>query len=297
MDDNSFGSQTATITAVSTQNNLQRYKDYTMSTGTSSCIETFCKSLTLQAKINDKFPKPNDNLNGVMKSTYGIAFYRSENAYDRFSNRITIRDILNPTVGGPFFRDKASCTRTPESNSLLFDVLNPDRSNVVSEDLKWHKGLNPETSVCYVKITTEDTCRDKDVKFLVKSTDDSKDPHIEEGYMIVSTSESNRSACAEFKCQPGTKKRVLLVTVTPLVTGTFTTTKRFMDEHKDGGSYKVFVGSVVSFRPSYNLKNPSIGIINWGDGTNKLGNNMYHNRAKRECESVQTIAGIRFDCS
>ena len=289
-------SQSVKITVVSRQGGLNRYFDYSMLAGASSCIQTFCESLTIRAEINQKVLKPNDkNIDTVLKDNHGITYHKSENAADRFSNRIIIQDILNPTSGGPFFRDYSTCSVSPDQNGLIFDVSNQGGSGISTGDIKWHK--KQEESVCYVKITTENSCRKKAISFHVKSTDVSKNPHIEEGFTIVSTAKSqNISTCAEFKC-PASKARGVLVTITPLVGGRFSGTQEFIRIHTEGG-YSVFVGKVGSFRPKHRRSDPAVGVIYSGNNGDVSQNTVFHNTIReQECESAGTTAGLSFNCT
>jgi hypothetical protein len=284
-------SQSVKITVVSGQGGLNRYLDYSMLAGASSCIQTFCIDLTIQAEINQKVLKPNDkNIDAVLKRNHDITYHKSENAAGRFSNRITIQDISNPTSGGPFFRDMSSCSRSPDQNGLIFDVSNQGQGPIPPGDIKWHK--QEERSVCYVKITTEDSCRNKAVSFHVKSADTSE----EEGFTIVSTAKSSISTCAEFKCPPS-KTRSVLVTITPLVGGQLRGTKEFIRIHTKGGC-SVFFGKVGSFRPIYKRNNLQVGVIYSWDGRDVSQNTDFHAKLReQECENAGTTAGLRFDCT
>ena len=121
VNDGAVDSQSVKITVTSTQGNLNRYYDYSMRTGTSRCIRTFCRRLTIQATKNRDVLLPNDeNISVDLKREHGIVYHRFENASHRFNNRITIQDISNPTTtGGPF--SQFSCTGS-YNNSLVFDV-------------------------------------------------------------------------------------------------------------------------------------------------------------------------------
>ena len=299
VDDNAVGtrSQSVKVTVLSKQGAMNRYYEYFISIGTSSCRNIFCTGLTIQATSNKKVLQPNDtNIDGVLKSRHGIRYYRSEDAVDRYSNRITINDISNPTTGGPFFKDKGSCSRSPNDNSLIFDVPSEGQqggNTISSQEPRWHQ--NPEFIVCYVKITTENSCRNKNVSFHVKSTDISRNPHSEEGYTIVSTSTSNPSTCAEFKCPPR-NTRDFRVTVTALIEGNFQVTHAFKDEHRKDGC-QVFFGRVVSFRPIPNLNKDSVGVSSRVPerDADVAGNQNFHSRSRGFCESMK--AGISFSCA
>ena len=298
------GNQTAdpesvTITITSNQGGLNRYREYSIPTGTSKCIATFCNSLTIQAKINQKILKPNDrNIATVLKGSRDVNYYIQKDEFDRFSNRITIRDISNPTnTDGPFFRPGGSCNQSPNENCLIFD--NPRRqARAISSDdsIKWHS--EEEISVCYVKITTQNSCSARrNVMFHVKSTNVSSLPNFEEGFTIVSTSSSSRSICAEFKCPP-TNTRDILVTVTPLIGGTFKMTDDFKEEHSD---FLLFEGEVASFRPIPGLNKEAIGVC-FKKAIDGFIYNVeerakeFHNNLKEYCERDLT-PGLSFVCA
>lgn len=284
-------SQSVKITVVSRQGGLNRYYEYYVSAGaSSSCIQTFCQRLTIRAEINQKFLKPNDkNIDAALKQRHGITYHKFENAVNRFSNRITIQDISNPTSGGPFFSDSNSCSNGLVQNSLIFDVFFFGGSGIPPGDIKWHK--EKEESVCYVKITTENSCRNKNVWFYVNSTNTSKNPLSEEGFTIVSTAKLNISTCAEFKC-PTSKNRSVFVIVTPLVGGQFSATAKFKTVHDEGNVDKVFAGKVASFRPKYKLNDPDVGVI-----YSRSYANVHNLLRERECGSADTTAGLRFNCA
>ena len=300
------GNQTAdpesvTITVTSNQGGLNRYREYSIPTGTSKCIATFCNSLTIQAKINQKILKPNDrNIATVLKSSRGVNYYTQKDEFDPFSNRITVRDISNPTnEDGPFFRSRSSCNQSPNENSLIFDSPPQRRKkDIFSDDsiIKWHD--EEEISVCYVKITTQNSCqRLPDVKFHVKSTNIISLPAFDEGFTIVSTSSSSRSTCAEFKCPP-TNTRNILVTVTPLVGGTFKMTDDFRSEHNDT---LLFEGEVASFRPIPGLNKEAIGVCFRTANDGFIYNveeraKDFHNNLKEYCERYLT-PGLSFVCA
>ena len=278
-------SQTVKVMVFSTQGGMYRYTKHSVLAGASSCIGTFCLNLKIQAELNQKLLKPNDkNINAVLKRNHGIKYY---------SDGITVQDILNPTSGGPFFRDSYSCSNSPDKNGLIFDVCSQNGSCIPSEDIRWHKKL--ELSVCYVKITTENSCRNK-LYFHVNSTDVSESPHFQ-GSTIVSVAKSNISICAEFKC-PTSKNRSVLVTITPLgVRGQFTETQEFKSIHEEGG-YDPSIGSVVTFNPVYKRNNLEAGIISAGKDDEDLSKNTeFHKKRRKECEGPDTTAGLIFNCA
>ena len=280
------------ITVTSTQGNLNRYYDYALTTEKSECIETFCKNLTIQATRNGEVLQPNDeNIDASLTDKHGIKYYRYENASHRFNNRITIQNI-RPTTEGPFYKDYYSC-RSTKSNTLSFNVSNKAESSSISIDLRWHQNSNfHEEGVCFVKITTEDSCRGKAVLFHVKSTNVSQNSHVEEGFTIVSTSISSRSTWAEFKCPTEARKRDVLVTVTPLLPGNFTKHGPFMSSYMTG-EYELVVDHVVKFRPRFEHNDISLGIVYRSKGTKTTI--KHHDEARKYCGD--TTAGIIFDCA
>ena len=293
---NDLGS--VTITIASNQGRLNRYREYSMSTGTSKCVRTLCKSLTIQAKIGQDVLKPNDrNINPSLKNYHGITYYRTDDLIDRFSNRITIRDISNlDTSDGPFFNSLHSCNQSSNDKSLRFDNIPVQPPTIVSSDdsIKWHD--NEEFSVCYVKIATKNSCPDENVRFHVKSTNVDGQPK-DEGFTIVSTSSPSRSTCAEFKCPP-TNTRNILVTVTPLVGGTFKMTDDFRSEHNDT---LLFEGEVASFRPIPGLNKEAIGVCFRTANDGFIYNveeraKDFHNNLKKYCERDLT-PGLSFVCA
>ncbi len=295
VDDNALGtsSQSVKVTVLSKQGLMNRYYEYSIPIGTSSCIDIFCTGLTIQATSNKKVLQPNDtNIDGVLKSRHGIRYHTSEDTGDPYSNRITIKDISNPTTGGPFFKDHGSCSRSPNDNSLIFDF-----PSTISKPPNWHDSR--EHDVCYVKITTEYSCLNKAVQFHVKSTDVETNPEYEEGYTIVSTSQSNPSTCAEFKC-PLSFDRGLRVTVTAFEAGIFTKhrkeTKDFITVHQNEGK-NVSVAGVFVFRPNYKRNNLAIGVIYSGSSDDVSTDTGFHERVRQDCENADTKAGISFRCS
>ena len=284
------------ITIASEQDGLNRYYEHSMSTGTSSCVRIFCNSITIQAKIDQDVLKPNDrNINPSLKNYHGITFYRTNDLIDRFSNRITIRDISNLiTTDGPFFKSKSSCHNSPaDSKSLVFDNIpvRPTREISSDDSIRWHD--NEEFSVCYVKIATKNSCPDQNVRFHVKSTNVDGQPK-DEGFTIVSTSSPSRSTCAEFKCPP-TNTRRILVTITPLVGGCFQMTQAFKTEHTADYA-QVFAGNVASFKPIPQLNKPTIGISFKYERRDVARNQVFHDAEREYCEDSLT-AGLTFDCS
>ena len=285
-----------TITITSTQSGLNRYDVSTISPGISKCIGTFCKSLTIQAKIDQLFLKPNGlNIDSSIKSNHGVIYHGTDNVYDRFINRITIEDISNPiTSNGPFFRSMESCEQNPNDASLRFDI---DSKTKPSRDhIKWHE--DEELNICYLKIKTSDSCLSKTkyaVEFHVKSSNIAGLPK-EEGFVLVSTSKSSPSACAEFKCPPS-NTRSIEVTVTPLTIekGTFKMTQEFLSEHKKDGA-QVFEGEVAIFRPFPHLNDPPAGV-NFRDYVFDVAGNVDLHRSREEyCLSSLTSPGIIFNC-
>jgi hypothetical protein len=290
INDNAAGSASllsVKITLTTVEGGFNRFFIHTMPTGTWRCLISFCKSLTIRAEIdNNNVLQPNDKLDAALKSKHGVVYYRHESPADRFGNRITIQDISDPTIGGPFSED---CWNTPES--LLFDIPELTRSSSMSPDLKSHQRMDQEKRVCFLKIATENSCY-KDVTFHVKSTNVLTTPHVDEGFTIVSTSPSNPSTCAEFKCP--TERRDMLVTVTALVAGSFTTTRSETEDFKlflSRGGYKVFVGRVFSFKPN-GITYAGIGLVQWPF---TVSASLTHDDARNECEKA--TAGIRFDCT
>ena len=297
--DNTVGAQSVLITVTSTQGNLYRYFDYATSTGTSSCIQTFCKNLTIQARItsNNKILIPIDNLSPILKSLFGVMYYRDENVFERFVNRIFLKDISSTEqfIDIPFFTDQEKCESSKES--LLFEHPKRNKSIRVSKNPKWHK--DPEKGVCFVKIAAEDSCNNKDVFFHVETTDVSKSTQSKLGFSIVSISKSDRSTCAEFKCP--SPERNLRVTVTPCVQGKFTTnkneTKMFLQSHeKEDKNIKAFVNEVFDFSPRYQLNYPAIGVIYASNMADVSKNTFFHEKVRKDCEKAVTKAGISFKC-
>ena len=280
--------ESATITITSTQRELNRYMQFPMSTGTSQCFGTFCYSLTIQAKIDHKILKPNDsNITPVLKSNHGVNYYRTNDTVDRFSNRITIENILNLTItDGPFFKTWCSCSQSPNGNSLIFDV--PVPSSPI-DSIKWHD--NEEFSVCYLKIRTKNYYGpNKNVSFHVESTNVDGQKKVE-GFTIVSTSSSSLSTCAEFKCPTSTGS--ILVTVTPFDSGMFKMEDDFIREHND---ILLFDGNIARFRPKPGLNKPEIGVSFKNERRDVARNQFFHDEEKKYCEDSLT-AGLIFDCA
>ena len=283
------------ITIASEQDGLNRYYEHSMSTGTSSCVRTFCSSITIQAKIEQDVLKPNDrNINPSLKNYHGITFYRTNDLIARFSNRITIRDISNLiTTDGPFFKSIDSCRQTPNDKSLIFDTpVQPARETSPDDLIKWHD--NEEFHVCYVKIAVKNSCSDQNVTFHVKSTNVDGQPK-EEGFTIVSISSSSLSTCAEFKCPP-TNTRSIRVTITPFFNGMFKMKPAFKSEHIVQYAH-VFEGSVASFKPVPGLTKFAIGVIDNTPRRNLPVDKVFRDEVKKACENNAMTAGISFDCA
>ena len=285
-----------TITVLSSEGGLNRYSEFSASPGTSGCKQLLCKSLTIQAKIGQKFLKPNHrNINPFLKSKHGLTYYRTNDVFDRFSNRITIRDISNLT-DGPAFTSWISCATSPNDKGLIFDnpSVRTGRQIPPEDSIKWHD--EEEISVCYVKIAvSKNSCQGRNVTFHVKSSNVSTQQASEEGFTIVSTSSST---CAEFKCPPS-NTRSILITVTPLVHGMFRMTDEFKKEHNDT---LLFEGKVASFRPIPGLNKESIGVCS-RKGVEPIIYNAQrrarenHDDLKQYCEGENIVAGVSFDCA
>ena len=302
VENKSVDQRSATITILSTQSGLNRYHESAIWPGTSECVGTFCKSLTIQAKIDQLFLKPNDqNMNSSLLSHHGVIYHRTDDIVDRFSNRITIEDISNPiTFNGPFFRYWYDCENSPNNNSLIFDNNIPATtggSTGRGGQIKWHD--DPEFSICYLKIATQNSCLGRPtsmVTFHVESNNIAAQPKEEEGFTIVSTSPSSPSTCAEFKCPPS-KTRSIEVTVTPLTTlnGKFKMTQEFINEH-NVSSAQVYEGNVAIFRPIPDLNKLAIGVSFKNERSDVATNDESHKVQKKYCED-NLIAGLTFDCA
>ena len=293
------GQESVKVTVVSKQNGRNRYREYTIS-GTSQCIRTVCRSLTIRANIGQNFLKPNDrNMGRSLKRNHGVTYYRTDDIVDRFSNRITIRDISNPIASnGPFFRSMDDCKNSPNTNSLIFDnTPRTGDSSIRDGQIKWHD--RAEFSLCYLKITTKNSCLSRPtsiVTFHVESSNVAARPKAEEGFTIVSTSPSSPSTCAEFKCPPS-MTRSIEVTVTSLTTlnGKFKMTQEFINEHMVWYA-QVYEGNVAIFRPIPDLNKPAIGISFKNERRDVANNDESHNAEKEYCEN-NLIAGLTFDCA
>ena len=295
VENKSVDQRSATITILSTQSGLNRYHESAIWPGTSECVGTFCKSLTIQAKIDQLFLKPNDqNMNlSLLSSYHGVTYHRTDDIVDRFSNRITIEDISNPvTFNGPFFRYWHDCENSPNNNSLIFDNNIPTTgTDYRGKQIKWHD--RPEFRVCYLKITTKNSCPEK-LYFHVESNNVAAAQPKEEGYDQVFT--SNHSTCAEFKCPPS-MTRSIEVTVIPLTTlnGKFKMTQEFINEH-NVSSAQVYVGNVAIFRPVPDLNKPTIGVSFKYERSDVATNDESHKEEKQYCEN-NLSAGLTFHCA
>ena len=283
-----------TITVLSSEDGLNRYSEFSASPGIPKCIQLLCKSLTVQAKIGQKFLQPNDrNINQSLKSKHGLTYYRTNDTFDRFSNRITIRDISN-LIDGPFFTSEHSCLDSPNENGLIFDNPRVRSRRQISRDdsINWHD--KEEIRVCYVKITATDSCLSikPEVMFHVKSTNVTSQPAFEEGFTIVSSSPSSPSTCAEFKCPP-INTRSIEVTVTPLVNGKFKIAKKFKIVHEEENA-PVYEGEVAIFRPIPDLNNRDAGISFEKVRHDVATNALFHDAEKEYCLSLES--GLTFDC-
>ncbi len=277
-------SQSVTVTLVSNQGGKYRYFDHHITSGTSSCMRTFCTGLTIQATIGNKILRPidNNNIDVDLKDQIGIKYYSSDHALNQTNNRITIDDLsyMPPT-----------CDSSSDENSLTFDVVdrNEDIDLTKFGQIKWHE--KEEFEICYVKISTEKSCRDmrKKVYFHVKTTDVSKDPAFEEGFTIASTL---NTTCAEFKCQ-SSNSRSLEIIVKPIAEGHLAITEAFRIAHETEG-HTVFVGRVVIFSPIHGLRVYAAGVTSrrWDTPADTTS----HETAKKECEEKAT-AGIIFHCT
>ena len=144
--------------------------------------------------------------------------------------------------------------------------------------------------ICYVKIVVDniDRCPNKTTHFVVQSV--LGEDQISAGHVVVKLKKS--TACAEYKC-PESDDHEIRVNVKPLTAGYFIkdheATQDFINEMNST------VSEFFSFKPEFDLRKPSIGIIqsesavflDEGDGKEKIA---------EKCMEARN-AGIRFTCS
>jgi hypothetical protein len=286
------------VTVLATQGSLNRYSLYNVQTNIPKCIQTFCTEdhAIIRATVNGEYLVPKETgISKDVKSKHVIEYYRSAEVADRFSNRITIDKLTRPLSAqpSPFYDDINSCESSPEDYSFSFEI--PKRKEVV-EDLVENLGDNwyndPELAkVCYVKIAVDniDRCPNKTASFVVETV--LGDDDIRAGYVIITLNFNKSAACAEYKC-PTSDDHGVKVNVLPISAGRFTEyhkeTQDFIDEMTST------VSEVFSFKPIFDLRKPSIGII-------QSENEVFiadDKKGKREdCTKERIKSGIRFMCN
>jgi hypothetical protein len=293
VDDDDSGDYAAMMTLLTTKGSLKRYQRKTIR-GEPICIETYCteNEAIIQAKRGEEYLLPKETgIDNDVKSKHKIEYYRAEGLADRFSNRIRMEKLTRPLSPNPspFFDDLDSCRRSPNENSFIFEL--PKYDELVEEFQEelgenWYPNQD-ESTVCYVKIAVENigNCDNNKASFAVESLVG----NVRAGRIIITMSESSPEACAEYKC-PQQENHDVTVNVLPLQGGRFTDTEPATEAFKREMSTTVL--EVFSFKPSFDLRNPRIGI--YQSESEVFLNEKNANRDI--CSQPRIRAGIRFRC-
>ena len=181
---------------------------------------------------------------------------------------------------------------SPKDHSFTFEV---PQHKAISEDLveNFKDGWYPdpfEAKICNVKIVVDNVnrCPNKTTYFAVQSV--LGEDQTPAGHVVIRLTESKSTACAEYKC-PESDDHGIRVNVIPLTAGYFTkyheVTQDFINE------MSATVSNVFSFKPVFDLRKPSIGII---QSESAVFVDEKEERAK-VCMRNRIKAGIRFNCS
>ena len=146
--------------------------------------------------------------------------------------------------------------------------------------------------VCYVKIVVDNInrCPNKTTYFAVQTV--LGENHIQAGHVVIRLTESKSAACAEYKC-PESDDHGIRVNVKPLTAGYFLkdheATQDFISEMNSA------VSEIFSFKPEFDLRKPSIGIIQ-SENAVFLDEDEGKEKIAEKCMEARN-AGIRFMCS
>ena len=253
------------LTVLATQGTLNRYQTERVRANTATCIATFCTEdeATIRATVNGEYLIPKETgIDTDVNNKHVINYYRSSEVTDRFSNRITMKKLTRPLSSrpSPFYNDMDSCQESPADYSFTFDM--PQRKEI-SEDLveNFEDNWYPDSvlaKICYVKIVVDNInrCPNKTAHFAVESV--LGEDQTRAGQVLIRLTESKSAACAEYKC-PESDDHGIRVNVKPLNEGYFIeyheATQDFINE------MSATVSEVFSFKPVFDLRKPSIGII------------------------------------
>ena len=286
------------LTVLATQGTLNRYQTERVRANTATCIATFCTEdeATIRATVNGEYLIPKETgIDTDVNNKHVINYYRSSEVTDRFSNRITMKKLTRPLSSrpSPFYNDMDSCQESPEDYSFTFDM--PQRKEI-SEDLveNFEDNWYPDpvlAKICYVKIVVDNInrCPNKTAHFAVESV--LGEDQTRAGQVLIRLTESKSAACAEYKCPESDDHRIR-VNVKPLNEG------RFIEYHEATQDFikemRATVSEVFSFKPVFDLRKPSIGII-------QSENAVFVDEEKEEralkCMENRIKAGVRFGCS
>ena len=293
---------TVGLTVLATQGILNRYQTERVNTKTATCIPTFCTQdlATIRATSNGEYLIPKETgIDTDVNNKHVIKYYRSSEVTDQLSNRITMKKLMQPLSPrpSPFYSDLDSCKHSAEEYSFTFEM--PKRK-AISQDLIeiFKAGWYPDPAsarICYVKIAVDsiNQCPNKTVHFVVESVLGADE--ISVGHVIIGLTETKPTACAEYKC-PESDDHGIRVNVKPLTVGYFTkpwhheATNEFIDEMSST------ISDVFSFEPVFDLRKPSIGII---QSESEVFLEEKENKEERaqDCMKERIKAGIIFRCS
>ncbi|CAB4042651.1 Hypothetical predicted protein [Paramuricea clavata] len=290
--------QSTKITLATRKQLLNRYQVKYVRDG-AACIETYCTEYlaVIQATRNGKYLIPKETgIDEDVNSRHVIKYYRSSDVSEQFSNKITMKKLTYPLSAkpSPFYYNSYSCRISPDENSFSFELpVNKEISKDLVEVFgpNWYPS-SPQSKACFVKIAVENinSCPNRNASFAVESV--LGDAQERAGTVIITLTEN--AACAEYKC-PQNQYEKVRVNVIPITTGEFTkhhdATKNFIRKMKPD------IFEIFSFKPSFYLRDPTIGI---NQSENELlidGDGEEKNIWKREnCMGDQIKAGIRFKC-
>ena len=294
---------TVDLTVLAIQGALNRFQTNKVNTKTATCITTFCTEdlATIRATSNGEYLIPKETgIHTDVSNKHVIKYYRSSEVTDQLSNRITMKKLTRPLSPrpSPFYSDLDSCISSPEEYSFTFEM--PKRK-AISEDVIENFGSDwyPDPAyakICYVKIAVDYIyqCANKTAYLAVESVVGQDE--ILAGYVIISLTETKSTACAEYKC-PESVDHGIKVNVKPLTVGYFTqqyVRKTTLEFTYDIGSTTT-ISDVFSFKPVFDLRNPSIGII---QSEKEVFLDKKENKEERaqDCMKERIKAGIRFRC-
>ena len=284
---------TVDLTVLTTKGNLNRYQTEGVDANSAACVHTYCagNEAIIRATLNGEFLIPNET--GIYSDVNNIEYYRSSDVTDRFSNRITIKELTQPLgpIPSPFYNNEISCKNSLADYSFTFNMpkISEDVDLIENFEENWYP--DPVLAkTCFVKILVDNInrCPNRTIYFVVQSV--LGENQAPAGHVLLRLTESKSTACAEYKC-PERKNHKIRVNVTALAEGYFIenheATREFLNEMSST------VSDDFSFEPEFDIRKPSIGII-------QSEEEMYLDEKKEEKVQYcmkEMKAGIRFRCS